>query len=227
MILPRGDASSASAESGIGGLIDRHGCLLVFGWVLAISCHIIPSNANATLWRARVRAHKTAWKRAVQWIDWNGNGPERLSILQNDEGVFADGVVTGHLNTSKYGLTYRLGIDLHWHVREVSVQIANGLRLHILSDGRGRWVNENGSEISDLAGCIDVDIAATPFTNTLPIRRLNKKWVSPRSSALLMFPYQTCSSNLSNSDLLNLLRTPISMKGQPHFPQNLRSTAMA
>ena len=25
----------------------------------------------------------------------------------------------------------------------------------------------------DLAGCIDVDIAATPFTNTLPIRRLN------------------------------------------------------
>jgi len=29
--------------------------------------------------------------------------------------------------------------------------------------------------IEELAGCIDVDIAATPFTNTLPIQRLRMK----------------------------------------------------
>ncbi|WP_416064382.1 putative glycolipid-binding domain-containing protein [Rhizobium sp. ZK1] len=117
----------------------------------------------------------TAWKRTVQWADWNGDGLECLSILHNDEGVLADGIVTGHFEASKYDLTYRLMIDPHWRVREVRVQIANGPRLHILSDGCGRWVNENGSGISGLARCIDVDIAATPFTNTLPIRRLEQK----------------------------------------------------
>ncbi|HYS06949.1 MAG TPA: putative glycolipid-binding domain-containing protein [Candidatus Dormibacteraeota bacterium] len=29
-----------------------------------------------------------------------------------------------------------------------------------------------GTALTDLDGCIDLDIAATPFTNTLPIRRL-------------------------------------------------------
>ncbi len=29
----------------------------------------------------------------------------------------------------------------------------------------------DGVERADLAGCIDIDIRATPFTNTLPIRR--------------------------------------------------------
>lgn len=117
----------------------------------------------------------TGWKRTVQWTDWNGDGLETLSIVRNDEGVLAESAVTGHFEAGKYGLTYRLAIDLHWRVREVSVQIANGPRLHILSDGRGRWVNEDGSDISDLAGCVDVDIAATPFTNTLPILRLKQK----------------------------------------------------
>lgn len=120
-------------------------------------------------------ARMTAWKRTIQWTDWDGDGLERLSILHNDEGVLAEGVVTGQFEAGKYDLTYRLVIDPHWRVREVGVQIAKGPRLHILSDGRGRWVNGNGSEISDLAGCIDVDIAATPFTNTLPIRRLEQR----------------------------------------------------
>nr|WP_183731979.1 putative glycolipid-binding domain-containing protein [Rhizobium sp. BK275] len=117
----------------------------------------------------------TGWKRTVQWTDWNGDGLETLSIVHNHEGVLAEGVVTGHFEASKYALKYRLVIDPHWLVRDVRVQIANGPRLHISSDGCGRWVNGDGSEISDLAGCMDVDIAATPFTNTLPIRRLKQK----------------------------------------------------
>jgi hypothetical protein len=34
------------------------------------------------------------------------------------------------------------------------------------------WTDSRGDELSDLSGCVDVDISATPFTNTLPIRRL-------------------------------------------------------
>jgi hypothetical protein len=37
-------------------------------------------------------------------------------------------------------------------------------------DAGGAW-RVDGMERGDLAGCIDIDIRATPFTNTLPIRR--------------------------------------------------------
>src|SRR5215203_6431025 len=39
-------------------------------------------------------------------------------------------------------------------------------------DGEGHWKRRGGEPMPDLDGCIDVDISATPFTNTLPIRRL-------------------------------------------------------
>jgi hypothetical protein len=40
------------------------------------------------------------------------------------------------------------------------------------ADGAGNWHDTHGNNLPSLQGCIDVDIIATPFTNTLPIRRL-------------------------------------------------------
>ena len=51
-------------------------------------------------------------------------------------------------------------------------------------DGAGHWADGSGAELPDLAGCVDVDIAVTPFTNTLPIRRL--PWQPGRARDLLM-----------------------------------------
>jgi hypothetical protein len=52
------------------------------------------------------------------------------------------------------------------------------------SDGRGRWTDRAGAELRGLAGCVDVDIALTPFTNTRPIRRL--PWEPGRARELSM-----------------------------------------
>jgi hypothetical protein len=40
------------------------------------------------------------------------------------------------------------------------------------SDGKGNWIT-NGKPAEQFNGCIDIDISLTPFTNTLPINRLN------------------------------------------------------
>ncbi len=40
------------------------------------------------------------------------------------------------------------------------------------TDGEGKWTDGRGEVISTLGGCVDVDISATPFSNTLRIRRL-------------------------------------------------------
>ncbi len=37
----------------------------------------------------------------------------------------------------------------------------------------GNWINEQGQIIEAMHDCTDVDIMVTPFTNTLPIKRLN------------------------------------------------------
>jgi hypothetical protein len=57
---------------------------------------------------------------------------------------------------------------------------------HYLTDGGGSWTTESGRTIPSLKGCLDVDLSATPFTNTLPIRRLA---LQPGTSATLSVVY--------------------------------------
>jgi hypothetical protein len=40
------------------------------------------------------------------------------------------------------------------------------------TDGNGHWGEMNGAHRTDLDGCTDIDLHVTPFTNSLPIRRL-------------------------------------------------------
>ena len=70
---------------------------------------------------------------------------------------------------------YRAG-DGDWRLRRLTFAVADAedtavARTSVASDGAGHWrVDER--ERPDLEGCLDVDIQITPFTNTLPIRRL-------------------------------------------------------
>ena len=43
----------------------------------------------------------------------------------------------------------------------------------LTADGAGHWRDGAGAPRPELDGAIDVDLPMTPFTNTLPIRRLN------------------------------------------------------
>jgi uncharacterized protein len=73
-------------------------------------------------------------------------------------------------------ITYRIEADDEWRTRRVAVTVVDtetGIErmIDFQSDGHGRWI-VHGEERPDLAGCIDVDLAFSPITNTLPIRRL-------------------------------------------------------
>ncbi len=59
-------------------------------------------------------------------------------------------------------------------------------RCNVLSDGEGNWTTLAGRALPELRGCIDVDISVTPFTNTLPIRRLG---LAPMESAEVSVAY--------------------------------------
>lgn len=109
----------------------------------------------------------------VRWRPIQGTGLEHLTLHQTDDTILGDSVVIGESDAHKFGLAYRLTLDRSWHLREAVIALAGQDRTLILrSDGAGTWRDGDDALLPDLAGCIDIDLAATPFTNTLPIRRL-------------------------------------------------------
>jgi len=117
-----------------------------------------------------------------------GPGLEHVYITQNTEQVVADGLILGVEEQKPFRVRYEIHCDQHWRVRTVLVSVLGHATqtLSLATDGKGRWTSETGVELTSLRGCMDVDISATPFTNTLPIRRLA---LHPGQSALLSMVY--------------------------------------
>jgi uncharacterized protein len=112
----------------------------------------------------------------ARWQDWAGIGWEHLELREGTDGVVAEAVVLGTEDGVPFGAGYRIVCDPFWRVRSVDVQRAGGaVRLSLVSDGAGNWRYGSGEPLPELVGALDVDLTATPFTNTLPIRRLRLK----------------------------------------------------
>ena len=67
---------------------------------------------------------------------------------------------------------YEVSLDDDWVFRELTVHGHDGQRLEVNRGDDGTW-SVNKELRPDLKGAIDIDLAFSPFTNTLPIRRLN------------------------------------------------------
>lgn len=79
---------------------------------------------------------------------------------------------------------FRVGLDARWRTRDVPVTVVDddGERTSTLEVLDGTWTVD-GSVRPDLLGCVDVDVAATPLTNTFPIRRLEALAVGESSTS--------------------------------------------
>lgn len=104
-------------------------------------------------------------------VVWSGAAPsaslERLSLTIVGA-VHASSVV--EVGEERY--EYEVRLNAAWIFEALQVSYRGGGELELRRDERGRWI-ENGTERPDLAGAIDIDLAFSPFTNTLPLRRLD------------------------------------------------------
>lgn len=122
----------------------------------------------------------------ARWESVCGTGHEHLVLKLRADGITADGLVITPA-ADPAGLRYRLVLDTLWRVRDVRAEIIGGhRRLALSSDGEGSWTDGEGVDLPHLAGAIDVDLSASPFTNTLPIRRLG---LAPHQSADIVCAY--------------------------------------
>ena len=109
----------------------------------------------------------------ARWSDWTGTGVEHLVLTHNTDAITADGVVISD-GDGRFAARYRVVCDPGWRVRLAEVELIGvERRLRLSSDGQGHWLDAQANPLHDLDGAVDIDLSITPFTNTLPIRRMN------------------------------------------------------
>lgn len=132
----------------------------------------------------------------VRWHEWDGPGLEHLALRQRAGEVLADSVVICSGETP-FAVRYRIACGANWRARSVMVDmIGSGQTLALVADGEGRWTRD-GLPMPELDGVLDPDLTVTPFTNTLPIRRLRLSTGQSAeiTTAFIEFPALTVVAN--------------------------------
>ena len=107
----------------------------------------------------------------VKWINWTQDAIENLVLSEKPEAIFVESTIINH-GERHFTINYSLTCDPSWKVKTLNLELVETKeKIKLESDRYGNWSNDSGI-IPKLHGAIDVDITATPFTNTLPIRRL-------------------------------------------------------
>lgn len=101
--------------------------------------------------------------------EWHG---EYVRIDLRPDGLLAAGVQLG-AEPEPYRAEYELDAPSNWVTRRLEVEVTGaGVRRSLVleHDGSGAW-SANGEARPDLDGALDCDLAFSPLTNVMPVRR--------------------------------------------------------
>ncbi len=114
-------------------------------------------------------------RRRVRWQRLDRPGAERATLYHSKRFWFVVGKIDTAFEGVRCKIAYQVVCDDAWSTRIAIVKIRRRTtrgRQSLWVHHDGRWFSHGGVERADLAGCTDVDLEASPSTNTLPIRRL-------------------------------------------------------
>lgn len=121
--------------------------------------------------------------RVVLWQAVGTSELQHCQLRQIADGWRLAGTVVTVANEAPALIHYRVEVDRVWATRTVTVEAALGTRppieIWLEVNAAGQWQAERRPgpaapwvTLSDLTGLRDIDLAFTPATNTLPVRRL-------------------------------------------------------
>ncbi len=113
-------------------------------------------------------------KHQLKWQGLIYNSVEDCTIEQSGKGTEVSSFIRGNYEGLVFSVQYSVSINPAWETLKAEIKsVINGKeRICIAAgNGKGSWLL-NGKPEPLFDGCIDIDIPLTPFTNTLPIRRL-------------------------------------------------------
>jgi uncharacterized protein len=131
--------------------------------------------------------------RSVVWRNLAADGSDYCSLWQMGRSWLLQGTAIVVLKDGRPMLAdYEIECDRLWHTRRVAATCLTGstTRSIDLTVEASRLWRSSGEELPTLGQCSDIDLAVTPATNTLPIRRLNLEIGQSRevAAAWLKFP---------------------------------------
>jgi hypothetical protein len=112
---------------------------------------------------------RVAWRRTDEAAT-----DEHCTLTLRDSGLSLVGTVLGAEGGTPVRIEYRVLTDGAGLTTAVHVRDLRGFEQRTLTlerDAKGNWTVD-GTKVRTLKGCTDVDLACSPSTNTLPIRRL-------------------------------------------------------
>jgi hypothetical protein len=110
--------------------------------------------------------------RQVVWTSSKPPGVEYCTVSQRASGWTLAGSVVRRFEEGVGVVSYSIETDQAWKTSRTVVEEVLGGRRFVLEmeSGRSGW-SVGGRKVAELEGCLDVDLEASPVTNTLPIRR--------------------------------------------------------
>lgn len=106
-------------------------------------------------------------------VIWRGLHPDLTSLeyLTLEPWSRATGTVIETGDAAGYAVRYEVDISPEGFPTHATFDLSDGRRFCLERTGAGVWWQDQ-QEKPEFAGCTDLDISATPLTNTLPLRRL-------------------------------------------------------
>lgn len=98
--------------------------------------------------------------------------------------------MTGARHGLRYGLWYRVELAADWSFNRIELGRTDGRTFCLERTAAGQWLHD-GNCRPDLDGCIDIDLSGSPFTNSLPIRRLEFEICPPKDFLMAWIPLDT------------------------------------
>jgi uncharacterized protein len=109
----------------------------------------------------------------ILWQDVETAALDRCRLEVARDGLRLWGIVLTPAHGTPLDVRYLVEAAPDGLTRRVELELDGGAtRRVLLADGAGHWRWEDGPDLLQVAGALDVDLTVTPATNTLPIRRL-------------------------------------------------------
>jgi hypothetical protein len=146
-----------------------------------------------------------AQNKVIVWKSTYVNTTEFTTIKFNDN-IEVNGQITGQGLGKLLNVNYQLDINKQWEIQSVKIDLQSdfSFSIYLHKNKEKQWTNEKGEIISRLNNCTDIDITLTPFTNTLPINRLNLAIGESKEIEVVYFDLPTQNFNPSKQRYTNL-----------------------
>jgi len=109
----------------------------------------------------------------IIWTGLQYHSIEHCSWTNSANGNEIVSAIVGYYENKIYKVEYNIETNVNWETKSVTIRIKidDAADTIILKKQDEKWIL-NGVPADEYNGIYDIDISLTPFTNTLPVRRL-------------------------------------------------------